>query len=68
MPEDVLIRAAEKLRTLEVVHYNNRATKSSPPIEETEAYQLADELEALANDEMQIDIGELSKGFEEYDQ
>lgn len=65
----MLNQAAKMLRALEHSVYDERATSNAPPIEESEAFQLADELEAMAEeDEKQIDIDLLSKGFEEYDQ
>lgn len=63
----MLNQAAKMLRALEETVYRERGVKSDPPIEESEAFQLADELEALAEDEKEIDVDVLSKGFEEYD-
>lgn len=47
--QEILKKAASTLRAQEQSIYHERATKSTPPIEESEAYEIADELERLAH-------------------
>lgn len=63
---DVLLRAAEMLRSQEHDVYNRRATEEAPPIEETEAFEMAEQLERIAEaPSVDIDNTVLAKGFEE---